>query len=106
MRELFTKPGQSKDDIGLVYTSISGAVGGMVFWTLTYPIDVVKSRIQVYNDKSNLINLMMRICRTEGAGALYNGLWPTLIRTIPATATLFVVYEYSKRYMHYVFRDF
>lgn len=45
----------------------------------------------------------LNIARTEGISALYNGLKPTIIRTIPATAVLFVVYEYSKKFMSQIF---
>lgn len=84
----------------------AGAVGGMVFWTLTYPIDVVKSRIQVYNLKGNFIKLSSEILRQEGLSALYHGLSPTLMRTIPATAVLFATYEYSKKILQDVFSEF
>lgn len=40
------------------------------------------------------------VVRTEGVSALYNGLKPTLIRTVPATSTLFLTYEYSKKLMN------
>ena len=43
-----------------------------------------------------MIKVMKQIVRTHGVSALYNGLWPTLIRTIPSTAALFVTYEYTK----------
>lgn len=43
------------------------------------------------------------IVREEGIGALYNGLTPTLIRTIPATATLFITVEYTKKLMYNYF---
>lgn len=85
---------------------VAGATGGMVFWTLTYPIDVVKSRIQVYNLKGNFIKLTYTILKSEGFSALYHGLFPTLVRTVPSTAVLFVTYEYSKRILHDVFREF
>lgn len=85
---------------------IAGATGGMVFWTLTYPIDVVKSRIQVYNLKGNFIKLSYEILIREGLAALYHGLFPTLVRTVPSTAVLFATYEYSKRILHDVFREF
>jgi Mitochondrial carrier protein. len=39
----------------------------------------------------------------SGVLALYNGLQPTLIRTIPASAVLFLVYEYSKKIMNTLF---
>lgn len=46
-RELFTKPGQTRDDIGWVKTMIAGAAGGVVLWLVIFPADLVKSRIQV-----------------------------------------------------------
>lgn len=48
---------------------------------------------------------MKDIVRNEGIGALYNGLKPTLLRTVPATATLFVTYEYTKKFMHNYFEN-
>lgn len=46
-RELLTKPGQSRDEIGMVRTMIAGAASGVVLWTVIFPADVIKSRIQV-----------------------------------------------------------
>lgn len=99
-RSFLARPGESKDDIGLFKTMVAGAMGGTFFWTLTYPVDVAKSRIQVNNSKINMVKMIAQISRREGFGQLYNGLTPTLVRTIPATATLFVTYEYSKRFLH------
>ncbi|KAL3266408.1 hypothetical protein HHI36_010584 [Cryptolaemus montrouzieri] len=95
-RNLLASPGQNKDEIGLWKTIISGGVGGALFWSTTYPIDVAKSRIQIYNSGESLISLIMKISKNEGFLTLYHGLTPTLVRTIPATAALFVTYEYSK----------
>ncbi|CAG9823167.1 unnamed protein product [Phaedon cochleariae] len=102
-RQLLTQPGQKKEDIGLLRTMIAGAVGGTFFWTSTFPVDVAKSRIQVGNIEENMVKVIYKIFRHEGIGALYNGLAPTILRTIPATATLFVTYEYSKKWLHYAF---
>ncbi|XP_038213668.1 mitochondrial ornithine transporter 1 [Zerene cesonia] len=104
-RALLAKPGQSKDDIGFLKTMVAGAVGGMVLWTVIFPSDVIKSRIQISNEKQKFLTVGMDIIRKEGTLALYNGLKPTLVRTIPATAVLFVVYEYSKKFMHQSFGD-
>ncbi len=49
-----------------------------------------------------MVKAALRIYRTEGLGALYSGLTPTLIRTFPATGALFFAYEYSKKLMHQV----
>lgn len=100
-RTFLTSEGQTKDEIGPLKTMVSGAIGGVVFWMITFPADVIKSRIQVAGSKETMRSVLMGIIRKEGPGALYNGLRPTIVRTIPATATLFLVYENSKKLMHY-----
>ncbi|XP_053659020.1 mitochondrial ornithine transporter 1 [Anopheles marshallii] len=96
-REFFTRPGQTKDDIGALRTMVAGAVGGVALWTVIFPADVIKSRIQVYSMRASMTQVGLDIFRKEGVLAFYNGLLPTIVRTIPATAVLFVVYEYTKK---------
>lgn len=96
-RDLLRKPGQSKDEIGALRTMAAGAAGGLALWTVIFPADVIKSRIQVTGSRRGMLDIGGEIVRKEGALALYNGLKPTLIRTIPATAVLFVVFEYTKK---------
>lgn len=91
------RPGQSKEDIGALKTMIAGAVGGITLWTTTFPADVIKSRIQINNLKGSMLMVGSDILRKEGVLAFYNGLLPSVLRTIPATATLFLVYEYTKK---------
>nr|XP_034196504.1 mitochondrial ornithine transporter 1 [Osmia lignaria] len=104
-RELLAKPNESRNDIGWQKTMIAGGVGGTVLWLVIFPADVIKSRIQVKNLKEPALLIMKDIVRNEGIGALYNGLKPTLLRTVPATATLFVTYEYTKKFMHNYFEN-
>lgn len=96
------RPGQSKEDIGALKTMLAGAVGGVTLWTSIFPADVIKSRMQVNNLKCSMFSLGLQILRQEGFLALYNGLLPSVLRTIPATATLFVVYEYTKKILNQV----
>ncbi|XP_022910160.1 mitochondrial ornithine transporter 1 [Onthophagus taurus] len=104
-RALLTRPGQKKDDIGVGRTMIAGAIGGLIFWTVTYPADVVKSRVQISKKTATkgLVGMLYQIGRNEGVRALYSGLTPTLVRTVPATAVLFLTYEYSKKVLHQIF---
>ncbi|XP_068158927.1 mitochondrial ornithine transporter 1 [Drosophila tropicalis] len=99
-RELLRKETQTKDEIGPLRTMIAGAFGGVCLWTSTFPADVIKSRIQVKNLNQSMFAVGADIVRREGVLALYRGLLPSVLRTIPATATLFVVYEYTKRALH------
>ncbi|GFG35739.1 hypothetical protein Cfor_05195 [Coptotermes formosanus] len=99
-RGLLTPAGKTKDEIGPLRTMIAGAVGGIVFWIVIFPADVVKSRIQVSRLSGSLLSIMVQIFKEEGYQALYSGLQPTLVRTIPATATLFLLYETTKKVLH------
>jgi len=99
-RELLTPVGKTKDEIGPLRTVVSGGVAGLTLWTLIFPADVVKSRLQVSGATTPMLVMMANIYKKEGLPALYSGLGPTLIRTFPATGALFLAYEYSKKWMH------
>lgn len=71
----------------------------MTLWTLIFPSDVVKSRIQINKLSISMIQCMRDIIQKEGVRALYNGLGPTLVRTFPATGALFLAYEYTKKFL-------
>lgn len=76
---------------------IAGAVGGASLWIAIFPADVIKSRVQVQGLSTSMLTVGMDIFRKEGFLSLYNGLLPTVCRTIPATAVLFLVYENTKK---------
>merc|ERR1719445_530830 len=99
-RGLLAAPGQSKDDIGPLKPVISGGVAGVTLWTIIFPADVVKSRLQVTGASTPMLTVMTDILKKEGLARLYSGLGPTLLRTFPATGALFLMYEYSKKWMH------
>jgi len=101
-RGLLAAPGQSKEDIGPLRTVVAGGCAGVTLWTLIFPADVVKSRLQVSGSSTPMLVMMSQIYRQEGLLALYNGLGPTVIRTFPATGALFLAYEYSKKWLHSV----
>lgn len=47
---------------------LSGAFGGVTFWVVTFPMDVVKSRQQISVTRSeiNLFSFLLEIARKEG----------------------------------------
>lgn len=92
----------TKDGIGVLPLMFSGGFGGACLWLMVYPIDCVKSRIQVYSlagRQEGFMRTFMGIIRTEGFTTLYSGLTPTMIRTFPANGALFLAYELSRKYM-------
>ncbi|KAE8627224.1 hypothetical protein XENTR_v10006911 [Xenopus tropicalis] len=101
-RSCFVTTGKTKDDLGIVPLIISGGVGGISLWLVVFPVDCVKSRIQVLSmtgKQAGFLSTFGRILRNEGVMALYSGLKPTLIRAFPANGALFVAYEYSRKVM-------
>lgn len=99
-RNLLTPEGKTKDDIGLLRTTVAGGVGGTCLWVVIFPADVVKSRIQVAGSTEPMLSVLTTILKKEGFRALYKGLGPTLIRTFPACGALFVTYEWVKKALH------
>lgn len=101
-RNLLTPHGKTKDEIGLLRTTLAGGIGGVCFWTAMFPADVVKSRIQIAGSSEPMISVVKDIIKKDGVKALYKGLGPTLLRTFPASGALFVAYEYTKKCLHYI----
>lgn len=94
--------GTDKESIGILPLMFSGGFGGACLWMVVYPIDCVKSRIQVHSlagSQEGFRKTFLGIIRTEGFTAFYSGLTPTMIRTFPANGALFLAYEVSRKYM-------
>ncbi|KAJ8276158.1 hypothetical protein COCON_G00079100 [Conger conger] len=99
-RTFLTKPGCSKDQLDALPLVVSGGIGGAFFWLAVYPIDSVKSRIQVLSmigKQAGFLHTLLSIIRTEGVPALYIGLTPTVLRAFPSNGALFLVYELIRR---------
>ncbi|XP_062242136.1 solute carrier family 25 member 15a [Platichthys flesus] len=94
--------GTEKDGIGVLPVMFSGGFAGACLCLVVFPIDCVKSRIQVHSlagRQQGFMKTFLGVVRTEGFLALYSGLTPTMIRTFPANGALFLAYEWSRRFM-------
>uniref|UniRef100_A0AAY4A3D7 Mitochondrial ornithine transporter 1 n=1 Tax=Denticeps clupeoides TaxID=299321 RepID=A0AAY4A3D7_9TELE len=99
-RTLLTPAGQSKDEMDATRLLVSGGFGGAFFWLAVYPIDSVKSRIQVLSmsgKQAGFFITLVNIVRREGVPALYCGLTPTVLRAFPSNGALFLAYELTKQ---------
>uniref|UniRef100_G1PBJ0 Mitochondrial ornithine transporter 1 n=1 Tax=Myotis lucifugus TaxID=59463 RepID=G1PBJ0_MYOLU len=98
----FFAAGRSKDELGPVPLMLSGGVGGICLWLAVYPVDCIKSRIQVLSmsgKQAGFVGTFISVVKNEGVTALYSGLKPTMIRAFPANGALFLAYEYSRKLM-------
>ncbi|KAF8608305.1 mitochondrial carrier [Ceratobasidium sp. AG-I] len=81
----------------------SGSCGGICYWLACYPLDVVKSRVQLANAPPKGLDYIAQelraIVREGGAAGLFRGLSPSLLRSIPAAASTFAAYELTKEFL-------
>ncbi|KDQ56318.1 hypothetical protein JAAARDRAFT_208025 [Jaapia argillacea MUCL 33604] len=84
----------------------SGSCGGVAYWLSCYPLDVIKSRIQLrpIPPTGTPVQYIARefgaILSESGVPGLFRGLSPALLRTIPAGAATFAAFELTREYLH------
>ncbi|KIJ67416.1 hypothetical protein HYDPIDRAFT_25870 [Hydnomerulius pinastri MD-312] len=83
----------------------SGSTGGIAYWLSCYPLDVIKSRIQLRPTPPTsrpwtYMNAELRAVVAEGGIAgLFRGLSPSLIRSIPAAGSTFAAFELTREFL-------
>lgn len=87
----------SKENTPLIYPCIYGAAAGYGLWVLTFPFDVVKSRIQADDMENrkykNILNTFKIIHKENGIGGFFKGLAPCLVRAPLTNSLTFLTFE-------------
>ncbi|KAJ3065398.1 hypothetical protein HDU98_011252 [Podochytrium sp. JEL0797] len=84
---------------------IAGGMAANVFWTVSFPCDVIKNRIMAQKDPGqgnawkypNVRETAMFVYRTEGARGFYRGYLPCLLRSFPMNGAAILVFETVNR---------
>ncbi|KAG2043930.1 mitochondrial carrier [Suillus americanus] len=83
----------------------SGSTGGIAYWLSCYPLDVIKSRIQLRQTPPTgkpwkyMTNEIRMVIAESGITGLFRGLSPSLLRTIPAGASTFAAFELTREFL-------
>ncbi|KAJ7076971.1 mitochondrial carrier [Mycena belliarum] len=83
----------------------SGSTGGIAYWLACYPLDVIKSRVQLRavpptGTPVQYIAAETRAILAEaGWKGLFKGLSPSLLRSIPAAASTFAAFELTREWL-------
>ena len=76
---------------------VAGGAGGAAFWVCCYPIDSIKSRLQVDNvfapKYRGSLDCFRQVVANEGWRALFRGFGPCFMRSIPANSVAFLTFE-------------
>ncbi|XP_052865600.1 mitochondrial basic amino acids transporter [Anopheles cruzii] len=82
---------------------MAGGLAGTFSWLLTFPMDVIKSRLQADGISSGgrqyrgLVDCVRKSYASEGLGFLSRGLASTLLRAFPMNAVCFLVVSYTMK---------
>jgi solute carrier family 25 phosphate transporter 23/24/25/41 len=81
-----------------------GGIAGLVGQTVAFPLDLVRRRIQIQGIQnglkgssekySGMFEALISISRREGLKGLYRGLIPNYIKSVPAVALSFTIFEH------------
>lgn len=96
--EMLTKT-SSKQSISTPHMLLAGGLAGTASWVISYPIDVIKSRIQAESSDrySGALDCLKKSVRAEGYRCLYRGLNSTILRAFPTNAATFAVVTWTFR---------
>ncbi|KAF2287217.1 hypothetical protein GH714_039367 [Hevea brasiliensis] len=87
-------------------SSVAGACAGVSSTLVTYPLELVKTRLTIQRDVCNgILDAFLKILREEGPAELYRGLAPSLIGVIPYAATNFYAYDTLRKAYRKVFKQ-
>lgn len=91
-----------QDSLNTMY--IAGGLAGIASWVFNYPVDVIKTRLQVQTPSSmkykGIMDCALKIIKEEGHVVLWRGLGPTIVRAFVANSVVFPAYEFSLRLLY------
>lgn len=83
---------------------VCGSVAGITSSTVSFPLDLVRRRMQLEGAggkapiyKSGILGTFMHIVKTEGWSGLYRGILPEYLKVVPSVGIVFMTYESIKR---------
>lgn len=84
---------------------LCGGFAGMTAWSIIFPFDCVKSRVQSGAASGSAVNVASAMWRAEGIRAFYKGWSAAVLRGFPANAALLLGVELSAQFMRELFAE-
>lgn len=93
-------PNNSQSRRSTAHHLIAGTMGGLASTACLYPLELVKTRMQVIDDGTDVYRSFSKAFRTvlskEGVKGFYSGVAPALIASAGSWGGYFYFYELSK----------
>ncbi|KAF3665588.1 Adenine nucleotide transporter BT1, chloroplastic/mitochondrial [Capsicum baccatum] len=104
-KNLSSKPGE-QPKIPIPASLVAGACAGVSSTLLTYPLELVKTRLTIQRGVyDGLFDAFVKILKEGGPGELYRGLTPSLIGVIPYAATNYFAYDTLRKAYRKIFKE-
>ena len=100
MRVMIRKP--EHDDLPAWMVLVAGGLAGVSGWSVVFPMDVVKSRLQINSGNDGVLSTCAKIYSDHGIRGFYNGWSAAVLRAFPANGALFMGYELCNRVFRYL----
>lgn len=93
----------AEERLGNTATLVISGAAKIVAGTVTYPYQVVRSRLQTYEAEERygkgIAGVVGKVWREDGWRGFYRGLGTNVFRVLPATWVMFLVYENARYYL-------
>jgi solute carrier family 25 carnitine/acylcarnitine transporter 20/29 len=92
--------GVERHEISTPQLLLFGALSGQALWLASYPLDVIKTRVQSdldFSKRVSSLNVAKRLLREQGIGGFWKGIGPALVRAVPCSAGTFATVELTLR---------
>ncbi|KAJ3073564.1 Mitochondrial carrier protein ymc2 [Podochytrium sp. JEL0797] len=104
-RQMKIQKTTKRGDIAGWMQCLFGAASGYTLWTVMYPIDAIKSKIQVdsfeLKDRkyTGIVDCVKKVMAAEGVMGFYRGFVTCMLRAGPVNGVTFMAYEAAMRVM-------
>jgi hypothetical protein len=105
-KNLIRAPGQNNRQLTLNQLMLAGTMAGLFQITITYPLELVRTRLALSTADSHykgIIDCAVKTVKTEGIGALYKGITATWWSGAPYVGLQMTTYEMIKRHLPSIF---
>ncbi|XP_042004075.1 adenine nucleotide transporter BT1, chloroplastic/mitochondrial-like [Salvia splendens] len=104
-KNLSPKPGE-QPKLRVPPSLVAGACAGVSSTLVTYPLELVKTRLTIQREAYNgLLDAFVKIFQEGGLPELYRGLTPSLIGVIPYAAANYCAYDTLRKAYRKVFKQ-